>query len=388
MLENIIYLGTRESDCLWCGYKKSYTFFGSGKHGNVALNKLLNCRYNHNNLIKNNDIFTNYFVNCIKKEVSNNPNAKFCYYNKFGYNYLPDELKKYIVFQSKTDLLIFLNDKHSAHKWASKMVGTLDYFYAKGEKINYNYCSKVFKSEGRFVIQARESLGGIGTYLLTKTNENKVLNLLSPNEEYSISQYKENNISVNVHFLISDKDILLLPPSLQIIDTSNEMLEYFGCDYAAYYDVVGNMHSKVKRDAMILLENLKKQGYRGVGGIDFLIADNKVYFMEINARYQSSTSVLNYVLHKAKLPTVNELDAMCYLGDGSLPHIPNIIVPYSKCAITSTISDRFPNVPSIKLRDGYTKCEKLDDEVYLYTLLYKGSILLNNGKGDVRNENK
>ena len=79
---------------------------------------------------------------------------------------------------------------------------------------------------------------------------------------------------------------------------------------------------------------------------------------------------------------------MCYLGDGSLPHIPNIKVPYSKCAITSTISDRFPNVPSIKLRDGYTKREKLDDEVYLYTLLYKGSILLNKGKGDVRNENK
>lgn len=95
--------------------------------------------------------------------------------------------------------------------------------------------------------------------------------------------------------------------------------------------------------------------------------------MEINARYQTSTSVLNYAFSKANLPTINELDAMCFLLD-DLPKLPRIEVPYSKSAITANVPDRFPNVPSIKFLDGYNENERLDDGFYLYSLIYKGSI--------------
>ena len=374
MLEDIIYLGVRESDCLWCNYKKSFTLFGSGKKGNIALNKLANFRYNHNNFKKNDDICNNFFISSIKKEVSLNPDAKFCYYNKFTYTYLPDELKKYIFFQPPIDLLYFLNNKHAAHKWAAKLTDSLKYYYVKGDKINYDYCTNLFNNVCKFVIQSQESSGGGETYLLSKNNENKILKKLRNNEVYSISEYKENSVSVNVHFAISNTNIILLPPSLQIIDTSNDFLEYMGCDYAAYYDTVGNAHNKITQNAMTLLKSLQQQGYRGIGGIDFLIADDKAYFMEVNARYQMSTSVLNYAFSKHNLPTVNQIDAICFTQN-EVPNIFDIKVPYSKCAVTSTIGNKYPDVPSKKIFDGYTENEHLDEEVYLYTLLYKGSIL-------------
>ena len=167
---------------------------------------------------------------------------------------------------------------------------------------------------------------------------------------------------------------MLLPASIQVIETSNDMLEYIGCDYAAYQEFVGNLHNEIIRQSMLLLKELQKQGYRGVGGIDYICTKDKVYFMEINARYQTSTSVLNYALKKANLPTVNQLDAMSFLQE-ELPKIPTIDVPYSKGTVTSSIVDKFPNIPSIKFLDGYNKKEKLDDDVYLYSLLYNGSIL-------------
>ena len=379
MLENIIYAGLKESDCLETKYYKSITLFGSGKNGNISLNKRDSFRYNHNNVVKNDALMDDFFITSLRKEIKENPNIKFCYYNKQRVSHLPKDLQKHAVFQPSIELLEFLNDKHKLHKWASKLLDTLTYVYVSGDKINYDYCCKLFKSKGRFVIQAKESLGGGGTFLLSQNNEEKVLKLINSQEEYSISQYVENNLPINIHFLISKNDILLLPASIQVIDSSNDMLEYIGCDYSAYHEFMGNLHNEVVRQSMILLKELQKQGYRGVGGIDYICTKDKIYFMEINARYQTSTSVLNYTFKKAKLPTVNELDAMCFLQD-NLPKIPDIDVPYSKGAITSTIPDKFPDMPSIKFLDGYTKKEKLDNDVYLYSLLYKGSILKRNRK--------
>ena len=374
MLENIIYAGQKESDCIETKYYKSITLFGSGENGNIALNKRDNFRYNHNNVIKNDAIMDDFFITSLRKEIQNNPNIQFCYYNKQRVSHLPVDLQKYAVFQLSEELLDFLNDKHKSHKWASKLLNTLTYFYVSGEKINYNYCSKLFNSTGRFVIQAKESLGGGGTFLLSKSNEEKVLKNILPNEEYSISEYVENNIPINIHFLISNTNILLLPASIQVIDSSNDMLEYIGCDYAAYNDYIWNLHEEVVRQSMILLKELQKHGYRGVGGIDYICTKDKVYFMEINARYQNSTSVLNYAFSKAQLPTVNELDAICFMQD-SLPKIQHVDIPYSKSTITADISLELYNIPNIKFKDGYDNKEKLDNGAYMYSILYNGSII-------------
>lgn len=90
-------------------------------------------------------------------------------------------------------------------------------------------------------------MGGGGTFLLTQTNQKRVLNKIAQNEDYSISQFVENNLPINIHFLISNNNIVLLPASIQVIDASNDLLEYIGCDYASYDEFVGELHEEVVR---------------------------------------------------------------------------------------------------------------------------------------------
>ena len=43
----------------------------------------------------------------------------------------------------------------------------------------------------------------------------------------------KNNIPINIHLLISENDITLLPISIQIIEKINNKLAYKGCDFIA-----------------------------------------------------------------------------------------------------------------------------------------------------------
>lgn len=42
----------------------------------------------------------------------------------------------------------------------------------------------------------------------------------------------------------------------------------------------------------------QSKGYKGVLGVDFLLKDQKLFFVEFNARFQASSQLINKALYK------------------------------------------------------------------------------------------
>lgn len=376
-LSNIIFVGIRDSDAQFTDFYKKITLFGDGKNGDVALNKLDGIRYDHN-ADQRCDLISSFFVKHIREEIAKNAYVRFCYYNKRAIFFNPKNLQKYCCFALPKDLTINkLENKFNSRKLVKEVIKCLDYKFLKGREIDYLKCLELFgKQRGtKFVLQEKVSMGGSGTFLFTEHNFDKINKLINPDELYSISVYQKDCISINTHFLISDTNYTIFPLSIQIIDTSLDMLEYVGCDFPAYDKIVSKpLQSKVKKNVFNVCKLLQKLGYRGVGGIDLILVDNEVYFIEINPRFQSSTIALNYALHDNNLPTMNELDAMCFMNK-SVPELPDFDVPYSKTEEHKNIPMVKCDLPMIKILDGYDEKEKLDEHAYKYSVLYKGSIL-------------
>ncbi len=72
-------------------------------------------------------------------------------------------------------------------------------------------------------------------------------------------------------------------------------------------------------------------GYRGVGGIDYLVYNDEVYFVEINPRFQASTLLLNIALNEVGLPCMQELQLDAFSGRKTVPiqKLEEICVNYS-----------------------------------------------------------
>lgn len=103
-----------------------------------------------------------------------------------------------------------------------------------------------------------------------------------------------------------------------------------GADYIAYSKISKNKRTNQKNSKLIGAY-LQKLGYIGVLGIDYLITSKEVLFVEINARYQASTPILNKALKQAGLNSIQYMNTLAFAGQ-NLPEqkiIDNIQVPYS-----------------------------------------------------------
>lgn len=72
--------------------------------------------------------------------------------------------------------------------------------------------------------------GGAKTFFCNKENHELIEELLISNENYIVSAYIAKNIPYNIHCLIGDNQIELLPPSMQELEIIDK-IEYIGSDY-------------------------------------------------------------------------------------------------------------------------------------------------------------
>jgi ATP-grasp domain len=104
-------------------------------------------------------------------------------------------------------------------------------------------------------------------------------------------------ISLNVHAVIFADNILLAPPSMQIIGSevcSLKKFEWCGNDFHVKGSVPDDLITRALALTRKIGRLMKAQGYRGTFGLDLLldIAHDQVYLLEINPRQQGSTSLL------------------------------------------------------------------------------------------------
>ena len=354
---NLYWVGIRESELLNTGNLFSGNICIYGKNSLMK-----NARINHNE-DKNWDMIDNYYFTTKEKLIKEIPDIKFMHYNYSGM--IGKDLKNCICYNNTT-LIDKLNNKFYTKKYFKNIVPVLDFEIIEGKDIVSN-----LKLEKRFgneiVIQEKKGSGGENTKIVN-IQQKPTFNI---SKEYLVSTYCKNNIPVNIHLIIGTNSITLLPSSVQLIKKIDNNLIYIGCDFIAYRNIKRKIIEKHREYALKIGKELKKMGYRGVCGIDSIIYNDEIYFMEINPRFQSSSTILNKALYENKYPSLQYMQLKSFEGEnfGDI----NIKVNYSSIMNLTGIK----NIIKIKPFEIFDLDErKLIEEPQSYqsTFLYDKSI--------------
>lgn len=313
--ENRFYVGIRCSDIAAAKhyFKNSITLFSD------KTAELVNVRANQNLFPKE---FLPYLECEMCKILKRNKKIKFIFYNPMLSYRLSPELQSSVLCQNDQSILKLLNNKLTCKTLlVNHKIPVISFESITGEQILQKLHNGSIDMTEEYVLQDTHGGGGVGTYLFNKYTCEKVKKQLISLKSYIISPYLSHSISVNTHIIVSDKQTVLSPASIQIIEIINNQLCYRGADFIAARNLPCATKDKIKHLSFLIANLLRRQGYRGIAGLDFLVDSNgNVYCAEINPRFQASTILLDKYLSeknkKTKLArSVYELNEQAFLNN-------------------------------------------------------------------------
>lgn len=324
MDKKLVWLGVRESDIADTKniFYKSITIHGSGKNGNISMEYELGKRFNHNGEIPEYDAF---FQKSMQKILEADPDSMFVQYDSLDSVKFSEDLKKKICYTNSENLLNFLNDKISHKIWAEKYVNILPYTLISAVRLKHTGLKNIFPNSKFLVIQRGFSCGGEGTFLVSADTEDLSKLLPNDSEKCIVTEYQENNVPINLHAVIYEKEVLLFPPSIQLISYDDHRLKYIGSDFTSYRELSQEEKGLIMAEGLNICNALQAKGYLGVCGIDLILSNGNCYFMEVNGRFQASSALLNRYLVKNGFPVLQlyHMDAFAHQLS-SLPSPPHI----------------------------------------------------------------
>jgi hypothetical protein len=276
--------------------------------------------YNSNNIedVKKMCQFFDMYIDEIRLK---DCDSKFMMYNQFTIEYMKNS--KYVQCVNDINLIKNLNNKIKCREILKNEATFLDYKYLQLKDINFKKINNFFDCQYRkYVVQQPIGFAGVGTFLLDDSNS--ILKYLKKDVTYSVSGYVEDSISLNNTFMISDNYIHIFDGSIQNIKVGKE-LEYDGWDFENYNKIDKSILLKIYTQTMKISKKLQSLGYRGIGGIDYLLKDDDVYFMEINPRFQVSSEQLDKFLIDKGLPSIFELNYWAFYDEEKFIKICNSI---------------------------------------------------------------
>ena len=226
------------------------------------------------------------------------PECQFVFYNQaMAYNF-PSYILKKSLFINSAEILNFLNNKLSIRKWfVQSGIPTLPYETFYGRDILYSKVSSHFQDADTFVIQSPHGGGGIGTFLINQSQFSEVPKFIHPMQQYLVSPYINHSVSVNTHVFIAEKQTVLSPGSIQISELRQHQICYRGADFIEFYGLPSKIKNRVKQLSLEIANLLRKEHYRGIAGIDFVLDEKgEIYCLEINPRFQASTYLIDLFL--------------------------------------------------------------------------------------------
>ena len=329
-MNNLYWVGTRESDIdgLKNFFKGSVTIYGNNSNGNIAFCKNSEHRINHNLVDKNCE---KYIMKTLNRICAEDINAKFMFYDPiFAYSY-GELINSHTICLNSLNLLEMFSNKQRSRTIVRDIVKTIPYTILQGFECTIDNLCSYFVGYQEFIVQKAVSCGGEGTIHIKSALDLKKLN---SKEKYIVSPYI-NGISLNAHIIISDNDILFLPPSVQIICEIEGKCLYSGADYICYETLSTKIKSIIKDKSIELGKMAQRKGYIGILGIDFLLNNQELYFVEFNPRFQASSQLINKVLLEEFGTSLHEINLKAFEGQNNLT-LPNFKVNYSNFTYTST----------------------------------------------------
>lgn len=292
-MENVFWVGIRESDIKYAKnlFKGAILLFGKRKKDYYIYSKY---RANQNYLDE--DIIE-FYKTSVNDVISEYPDSKFVFYNQKISDHLPDDIKARCLYYVDNNIRTIFADKISSRHYLEDILPSPSYIEAYGCDISFNKVKQVLKKGDVFLVQKCRSGGGVGTSLLCAETDTSVFNSLK-DERYLVSPYLDNALSINLHLIIKNEKFKIYPGSVQIIDKSDKTFKYIGADFKAYLRLKENLKKEIIAATKQIALRMIKHGYEGACGIDYLIDNDKLYFCEINTRFQGSTMWLDCLLTK------------------------------------------------------------------------------------------
>lgn len=327
-MNSIIAIGPREQDFAYTGdfFDGTLTLYGSGIRNNVSYCTNKKKRINHNVFSEDQ---SNFIDDQLLKMIRENPDVRFMSYDPNQVFYCHQDIIDRTICLNKRPLMEKLNDKISFRKWAASMCEVQISKILSGAQCSYSNLCNLFKGYDSFVIQSEHGSGGEGTFILDYKNQNVVLSEIDINRKYMVSGYEKYNIPINTHAIIYKDDILIFPLSIQIMQLNGYKLLYQGADFIAAQSISSDLLNTFKKYVYNICQQLQREGYRGITGIDAMVVGKNVRILEMNNRFQGSTILLNKALSDAGLPSIPELNFESFVKDKPRCSIEDLIVKYS-----------------------------------------------------------
>lgn len=321
-MTQIVWVGTYQEDI------KELKVFGSiSKFG---LNKK-----NHFVFQSDDNISFNLFIEeKIKYFKTLNNQIKFYFYDPYiAYKLFNCINKDDCICLNLKENLDWLNNKSVVREWVRNQVKTPESVVLSKSEISLDYLKKIFWGYQKFVFQEMVSSGGTGTYLLV---ENQQCDLYK-SSLYLVSPYYENSISINVTIIIGIDETIIFPPSIQYIKEENTNLLYMGSDFISINNLPQELLEKIKVASSKIANLLKQIEFKGICGIDFLLYNDDVYFLEINPRFQGSSFLIEKAINEYNL-SIYKINFLAFYGSIKKvkQQLKNMVINYSFYKIGNT----------------------------------------------------
>ncbi|MGB2650603.1 MAG: ATP-grasp domain-containing protein [Candidatus Omnitrophota bacterium] len=162
-------------------------------------------------------------------------------------------------------------------------------------KADFNDLRKILSLP--FVVQFPYGSSGHYTFGLREEKDYDELRNAHPDATALIRRYIDG-FSLNVNAVIVSSEegprVMCSSPSVQITgipECSNSPASFCGNDYAAAKDLDRSIVRQVETHMQTVGKWMAASGFRGIFGMDFVLKDGTIYPVEINPRFQNSTSL-------------------------------------------------------------------------------------------------
>jgi len=280
----------------------SITIFGSNNGNNYS--------FGLNEIGSSKPKFCKFIYETAKNLISSHENIKFHFYNEqWAYEILTYDasIEHYFVLLNSKELLVFLNDKAMTRVWLSKELKIPPFIMIGKDECELAYLKSSFPGKHSFIIQENVSSGGKGTFIVNNENIDTVRDSFNDFSIYLVSPNLTNSISLNATIIIGTTQTIFFPISQQIFDTTSPSLDYMGADFISSIQFAEEFSEKIDAFLKYIVQQLKASDYYGIIGIDFLIYNDNLYFIEFNPRFQGSTFLINRALLKQHNITIYDI---------------------------------------------------------------------------------
>lgn len=368
-----VYIGKRESDILTTNYfDYSITYYGSNSNNNFAYSRIYR---NSNNYT---ECFIEFSIHYLEEILHFYNNLEIQVYTiaiaRKILSKKPD-YKNFFRTLNSFKVIDWLNDKFYTRFWLSNVVDIAPTMVLSKNECRINQLENFFEKKGSFVLQKSVSSGSKGTFILNKDTQNELISKL-PNIPYIVSPFFDY-YSCSCHTIIGNDEIIIFPSSIQNISFEKEKTLYHGSDYYKFQKELKKKENLVYSFIYRIGKKLQEIGFRGVCGMDFLVSEKEIIFIEINPRFQGSSFLINYFLKKEKLPDLFELNLDAFNKHNPLLHkfkneIEHLYIP-AKCEYST-----FKNTQDFKCKatqkqiiynDGLENVKCFEENVYLYRVI-------------------